>query len=807
MMSEIASARSDEARRNWSESKPASSLLPSSFCLLPVQPGQAADQQFWHLWRQGRRPELRAFLAERKELTPSQVAAVIAIDQYERWLAGERVPAESYVALLPPGPRPDVEQAACDVIYGEYLLREQLGEAPTVEEYSRRFPAQAPLLSRQVGLHQALGTEGTKGSSSQRLRHPILAKGGAPTAYPAERPTIPGYEVLEEIGRGGMGIVYKARQVSLDRLVALKVLGSQLGRDPAALDRIRREAQVMARLSHPHIVAVHDAGQAGDLFYFAMEYVPGTDLHRLVEEVGPLPIWQACEYMRQAALGLQHAHEQGLVHRDIKPSNLIVSSISPVPGTGSGPKKTEEESKMTDPVSSSSLGPRHSKLKLLDLGLARLAQAPSSGPVTQVGAFMGTPDFIAPEQANDPRVADIRSDLYSLGCTFYYVLTGRAPFTGATPLAKLMQHHLETPPAPHELRPDLPPAVSALISRLMSKRPEDRFATPVELARALSRLQGGQTPSATPPTPPPAPRPKVPPRAGLVRQLPGHADWVKCVAYAPAGDTIGSAGLDGTLRLWQTGSFQEIWRVEGHTSAVLCLAFSPAGRWLVTGGQDRVLCLWDLRTRREHWRAAGHSDNINAVAFTGGGERILSASHDGTLRSWDTASGQQVRSWSAHDGPVWGVAVTADGRRALSGGQDRTIRLWNLDTGESLLSLPEQTMTVTCVGLTPDGRYALSGGMDTRVRLWDLTTHQEVHAFTGHTARVTSVAFSPDGRRVASGSRDRSVRIHDAGSGSELFSFTGHNHWVTAVAWNPAGNQVVSASVDRTLCVWDVPAE
>jgi serine/threonine protein kinase len=760
---------------------------PSGRPLRPAGREQPPDQQFWQLWRQGRPPDLRAFLTARSLLDPEQVAAVISIDQYERWLAGERIPAEDYLALLPAGP--DADQAGCDVIYGEFLLREQLGEHPSLEEYRRRFPAHASLLSRQVELHEALASENTNASASQSVlsrtritphRHAI---GSAPQSAPL---AIPGYEILGIVGRGGMGVVYRARQVNLDRIVALKVLNIEPDSDPGALDRIRREARVMARLAHPHIVTVHDAGQAGHFFYVAMEYVAGVDLHRLVDQHGPLPVPQACEYIRQAALGLQHAHEHGLVHRDIKPSNLIV----------------------TQPVNTPL-----SQLKILDLGLARLTEAvePASPavPLTHIGEFMGTPDFIAPEQANDARTADIRSDLYSLGCTFFYVLTGQTPFTGATPLAKLMQHHITDAPSPQELRPDIPPAVSALIRRLMAKRPDDRFDTPADLAAALSALQGGNLAPAPVARPAPAIVPSPSSRGGLARRLSGHTDWVKCVAFAPEGNLIASGGLDGTLRLWSPRTSAETWRGEGqgHTSAVLCLAFSCTSRWLATGGQDRLLCLWDLEARHVQWRAAGHTDNINAVAFSGDGTRILTASHDGTLRLWDTASGHERHGWPAHDGPVWGAAITADGRRALSGGQDGMLRLWDVESDESLLSLPEQERSVTCVALTPDGRRALGGTMDGVVHLWDLTTQREILAFEGHTARVLSVAFSPAGTRAVSGSRDHSVRIWDTATGQEVCVFSGHTQWVTAVAWSPDGRQVVSGSRDRSLCVWDVPGE
>jgi serine/threonine protein kinase len=765
---------------------------------------QGPDQQFWLLWRQGKRPDLDQFLSKRPELSPSQVASVVSIDQYERWRAGQRIPAEDYLRLLPAGA--DTDQAACDVIYGEYLLREQLGESPSLDEYRTRFPAQATLLARQVELHDALTAEEADGPSM--ISRPSTHHARARTkGVPETPPEIPGYEILEELGRGGMGIVYKARQVSLDRVVALKVLNVKPDRDPVALDRMRREARVMARMSHPHIVAVYDAGQAGDRFYFAMEYIAGADLHRLVEQGGPLPVDQSLEYMRQAALGLQHAHEHGLVHRDVKPSNLIVTAPVGAPG---------------------------SVLKILDLGLARLvieqpgfAPAAPSSPITQVGSFMGTPDFMAPEQANDPRSADSRSDLYSLGCTFYYVLSGRPPFGGGTPLAKLMQHHLEDAVPLEELCPSLPRQLGALVRKLMAKRPEDRFTSAAELAAALDELtrrQGdkprsdgeassGLRPFGRPRSPL-TPRRNggsderqsapVPIGCGLVQRLTGHSEWIKCVDFAPDGKLIASAGLDRTLRLWTIDPPREVWRKEGHTSAILCLDFAPDGLTLATGGQDLVLCLWDVAARRGPvWRSPGHSDNINAVAFSTRGDRILTASHDGTLRWWDAATGRTVRAWPAHDGPVWGVALTADGRQALSGGQDRLLRVWDVERGEALFALPVQAMPITCLALTADGRLALSGGMDGVVRLWDLFARREVRLFEGHTGRVTSVEFSPDGKRFASGSRDRSVRIRET-SGGEVCSFTGHNHWVTAVAWNPAGTRVVSASVDRSLCVWEV---
>jgi DNA-binding NtrC family response regulator len=276
-----------------------------------------------------------------------------------------------------------------------------------------------------------------------------------------DRPLVLGqYVLLDVLGQGGMGEVFKARQRRLKRVVALKVIRGECFRSPGAVQRFRREIEAAARLAHPNIVRIYDADEHNGLHFLAMEYVEGTDLDRLLKRHGPLPVPQACAYVRQAATGLQHAHECGLVHRDVKPSNLLLAAGGVI--------------------------------KLLDLGLARLepgaAQQGTADDLTQSGAVLGTPDYIAPEQALNARTVDIRADLYSLGCTFYHFLTGQAPFNGSTWTQKLLQHQLEAPAPVEQLRPDVPPAVAAVVRRLMAKHPQDRYQTPAEVVAALGPL-------------------------------------------------------------------------------------------------------------------------------------------------------------------------------------------------------------------------------------------------------------------------------------------------------------------------------
>jgi serine/threonine-protein kinase len=269
------------------------------------------------------------------------------------------------------------------------------------------------------------------------------------------------YVLLEPLGEGGMGTVYKARHTRLDRIDALKVIRKNLLTNPKAVERFQREARAAARLSHPNVITVYDANEAGDVHYLAMEYIVGTDLAKLVKQAGPLPAGQACDYIRQGALGLQHAHERGLIHRDIKPSNLLLTQDG-------------------------------ATVKLLDLGLARLQSASpeetTNHSLTDTGAVVGTPDYIAPEQARNSREIDIRADIYSLGCSLYYLLTAKIPFPGETLTEKLIKHQLEEPEPLGQARPDVPGEVVAVVQRMMNKRPEDRYQTPAHVAGALALL-------------------------------------------------------------------------------------------------------------------------------------------------------------------------------------------------------------------------------------------------------------------------------------------------------------------------------
>jgi serine/threonine protein kinase len=320
------------------------------------------------------------------------------------------------------------------------------------------------------------------------------------------------YRILDQLGRGGMGRVFKAVHQTMNRIVALKVVASSLVKNERAQQMFMREVRAAARLMHPNIVTAYDANQIGDRHYMVMEFVDGPNLEHLVREKGPLAVGLACEFVRQAALGLQFAHEMGMVHRDIKPANLLVQAMN-------GP-----DGKQTRCI-----------VKILDFGLARLQEPktgqnlPTHGSIeTHQNMVVGTPDYLSPEQAKDLHKADIRSDLYSLGCTLHFLLAGQVPFPGGQTIEKLVRHNTDEAPALDKLRADVPAEVAAIVRKLMAKNPADRYATPAELAAALAEFALNGPPTWTTEEPADVDEPKddedadADPDSALVNTLPAN---------------------------------------------------------------------------------------------------------------------------------------------------------------------------------------------------------------------------------------------------------------------------------------------
>jgi formylglycine-generating enzyme required for sulfatase activity/predicted Ser/Thr protein kinase len=324
-----------------------------------------------------------------------------------------------------------------------------------------------------------------------------------PAGLPKELNDHPRYRVVAALGAGGMGAVYRAEHRLMDRPVALKVIRGDLLGNEAMVERFRREVKAAARLaSHPNIVVAYDAEQAGDTHMLVMEFIEGTDLARVVDRRGPLPVGEACEYARQAALGLQRAFEDGMVHRDIKPQNLMRTT--------------------------------RGQIKILDFGLARFAsEVASQGGLTAEGMILGSADYIAPEQIEDPHAADTRADIYSLGCTLYFLLAGQPPFPDGSLIQKLLAQSEKTPRALAEVRCDVPPELARVVERMMAKDPAQRFQTPDQVARALAPFadtEGARNAATSPDAFASGGAPTLPAASSRRQGAPAAKGWVRAEA-------------------------------------------------------------------------------------------------------------------------------------------------------------------------------------------------------------------------------------------------------------------------------------
>jgi predicted Ser/Thr protein kinase len=645
------------------------------------------------------------------------------------------------------------------------------------------------------------------------------------TDIPAALADHPRYRVLELLGVGGMGTVFKAEHRLMRRTVALKVVNKHLTQRAAAVERFRLEVQAAAQLSHPNVVTAHDAEQAGDVHFLVMEYVEGTNLDRLVQQRGPLPVREACDYVLQATLGLQYANERGLIHRDLKPANLLL--------TPSG------------------------QVKILDFGLARLArEAAPPGAVTPTGTLIGTPDYVAPEQALEPHKADVRADLYSLGCTLYFLLAGQPPFPDGSVLQKLMAHQGRSPRPLRELRPDVPAPLLRVVDRLLAKDPARRYATPADLAAALEpftrptdaaparRLRWPRYALAALPVllaaclagglawhllaPPPGTggdggRPPVKLAPGELRRLGDGVPFNRVTFSADCRRALVALNdpdrRDFAVRVWDLEAGKELRRLEGHEDVVMAMAFSPDGTRVLTGGRDSLVRLWDAGDGRLMRTFEGHTKPrwVRGVCFLPDGKRALSTGNDERLLLWDLATGQLVKEMTGHEQAVSGVAVVPGGGSAVTGSWDATVRVWDLATGAESRRLGGHADAVSPPVVSADGRLVLAGGQDSTVRLWRLDSGREVCRCTGHDGAVTCAALAPDGQRALSGGGDGTVRLWDLGTGedagagaeprpaTELRRFDWHPGGVLAVAFGPDG-RVWSGGRDGTLREWQLAA-
>jgi formylglycine-generating enzyme required for sulfatase activity/serine/threonine protein kinase len=666
-----------------------------------------------------------------------------------------------------------------------------------------------------------------------------------------ERLVLGSYVLLELLGEGGMGQVFKARNWKLGQVVAVKLIRKDRLTNPSAIKRFYREIRAAATLEHPNIVRAFDADEVDGTHFFVMEFVEGTDLNKLVKTQGVLDVRQACGYVCQAALGLQHAYERGLVHRDIKPHNLLMVS---------GGNVTHQ-------------------IKILDMGLARIVSdtdGDHSSTMTQEGAIMGTPDFIAPEQSIDSHQVDIRADLYSLGCTLYFLLSGRVPFPGGEMMDKLLRHQNEDAKSLESVRPEVSHKVSAIVHKLMAKRPEHRFQTPGELASALEGIKqhtsGIRHPDRT-----------LSPTTGTMIDPKLARQWA--AAVAPSSDT---AALVKPPIQFAPASKQPLfrrWLAVGGGAALVLLILIIWQPWRRGGEQPNPyanlpskhkpsreeLARQEVKERQqlaeqaEQKRSADAQDAlkplVTRVALLGAGAspagdalrkelREFLMKHSATpaatnackllnkvlvklpspLDQLDGAEipGDAKAAWTAmgkkaspqlvavlggpfvQDNPIYSLDISPTGEYVAAGYRNEAdVRIWNGRNGVEFRRLKGPSPGVHGMVFTPDGRNVLSGHYDKIIRIWDLNSGKEKQRFQMTETVVLALAVPPDGARVLSTHHDPTICLWDMNTGQTVRRFSsGHFDWVHQLTISPDGRFALSGGhQDRTVCYWDLENE
>jgi WD40 repeat protein/tRNA A-37 threonylcarbamoyl transferase component Bud32 len=739
-----------------------------------------------------------------------------------------------------------------------YFQDVEAGRKPDREELLARHPHLADDLAALFDAQERLYT----------LLGPMcLTLPARPEASAVPPDSFGDYQIEGELGKGAMGVVYKARQVQLDRVVALKMIRSAGLADAEERARFKAEARAVARLQHPNIVQVFEVGEHEGMPFLALEFVPGGNL---ADQTRGVP-WEArrvAALVEKLARAVCHAHEKGIVHRDLKPGNVLLTA------TG--------------------------EPKVADFGLAKRIDTDSD--LSRTGAILGTPGYMAPEQAaGKAKEVGPLADVWALGAILYELLTGRPPFRGPTVPDTLVMVRLDEPVPPSRLVGRLPRDLETICLKCLHKEPARRYATAADLADDLRRFTAGEPIHARPASawergwrwakrrPAAAAVAAVSvAAAGLLvgtllvsnrritdafettrgeqrktalalqretealeaktaalnavqaekqqtqqalererltsyvhRISLAHREWLAS-NVGRAEQILGECPAD--LRNWEWHYLRRLCHAEqlafrGHAGEVTAVAFSPDGSHVASTSWKEAK-VWDAANGKEILTLPGQAGWGTGVAFSRDGKRLATAGFR-TVKVWDAVSGKELLSIRAHDYLVTGVAFSPDGRRLATasgtpvGGGRREggeVKVWDAHTGKELLWFADLPDRANAVAFSPDGKYLATGtgtlyhlapSRPGEVRVWDAATGDRVLTLTGHTFWVTAVAFSPDSTRLASGGADRAVRIWEVPTGREVLTIRGHTGWVRGVTFSPQGDRLASAGDDQVVRIWD----
>ncbi|HEV3203940.1 MAG TPA: protein kinase, partial [Gemmataceae bacterium] len=705
-----------------------------------------------------------------------------------------------------------------ELIQIDLAYRARFGDCRQVDDYYQDFPE----------LRNLPTPDFVSPTPLPKTFHPPVSKGGNPANK--SWPNIPGYEILGELGHGGMGVVYKARQDRLKRVVALKMIspGKQAGEWEQS--RFRTEMEAVARLQHPNIVQIYEVGEQDGRQYCALEYVEGLSLSQWLAGT-PKTGQEAANLLESLARAVYYAHQQGIIHRDLKPGNVLLG-VGVQRSTVNGPQKTERSLLSSIP-------------KIADFGLAKRLDATAGAEQTRTGEILGTPSYMAPEQAEGKSsMIGPGADIYSLGAILYELLSGRPPFKGESTLDTLLQVRSQEPVAPSRLQPKVPRDLETICVKAMAKSPDRRYGTADELANDLRRFLDGKPILARPVSQVEKlwrwgrRNPMVAALSATILMvlLAGTVVSMFFAFRAEQGAKDARRNLYGShmnlaQHYWQQGQIHQAmallsqheplpgapdercweWHylsrlcradlrtLEGPKGSVNALAFSPDGRRLASGAG--AVWLWDVATGKVlHKFAPEVSDAVTSLAFSPNG-RLLAWVGSGKVSVWSLADDQMLSTFPGRSS----IGFSSDSRFLASNGtKEGTIEVWNPVTGKLLFHLEGHGDLVSSLAYSPDGQWLASASNDQTIKLWDLAARKVVRTVRGHRGRVSAVAFSPDGHRLGSAGHDQTVRIWDVGSGRVLHILKGHGSEVNSIAFSPSGQQFASASGDHTIKLWEV---
>lgn len=715
------------------------------------------------------------------------------------------------------------------------------GQPLSAAALCRESPELAPELEREIGRLQAVDRFMFGESDHESAR----SSGAAGRNGEAGRfPSLPGYEVLEELGRGGMGVVYKARQHSLNRLVAVKTLAGGRWAHPGFVARLRQEALALSRINHRGVVQVIDVVETDHAVSIVLEYVDGGSLARR-QRGAPLPPTEAARLTLKIARTLAAVHAQGILHRDVKPGNVLVS--------------------------------RTGEIKISDFGLAK--QEGRSDGLTVTGELLGSPAYMAPEQAQG-RVGAIgvRTDVYSIGATLYELLTGRPPFQAASHV-EILRHVVEADPVPPRLLdPGIPRDLETLALKCLEKEPARRFSSADELADELERFLNGK---------PICSRPigsfdrlwrwcrRRPAAAALVavsaaaaiavvaglsihyRNLTRYTsdltrlndDLSRATTTAQnlqrtaeenerqAKDGLYASDMSRAASAWRDADTQaltellerhiplpnepdrrgfEWWYLHRRTtlsrkvllqvgSPVHVLCYSPDRRLLAAAGQDAIVRMFDPATGKILRELATGQIEVNGVAFSPDGSELATAGDDGTVRVWNLETGAERLKIAAHPNKAFVLLFTVDGRQIVTCGNDPLIHVFDSRSGDAVRTLDGHQETVQTLILAGDGKTLVSGGNDHTARIWDLQTGRELSCIAT-TGAVRSLAAVWDRNLIVTGNDAGFVQTWDVHDGRKRGEVK-HLDAIESLALHPERSMLAAGDRSGGIRVWQLNAD